>query len=268
MIDVRTPAVAGVFYPGDAAELGLAVKGYLAKAAVKGGAAPKAVIAPHAGYVYSGPIAASAYAQLAPLKGRIKRVVLIGPSHRVGFKGLALCSANAYAMPGRLISIDRETEAKLTELQGVGLLDQAHLSEHSLEVHLPFLCEVLGDFSLVPIVAGSASPDLVADVLEAAWGGDETLIVISTDLSHYHDYDAARRIDAKTVKAIEGLDTNFLDGDHACGAVPVAGLLEVARRKSLTVKTLDVRNSGDTAGPKDRVVGYGAWAFYEEEAHG
>lgn len=268
MIDVRTPAVAGMFYPGDAAELGRAVRGYLSKSAAKGEAAPKALIAPHAGYVYSGPVAASAYARLSLLKGQIKRVVLIGPSHRVGFKGLALCTASAYAMPGRLIPIDRETEAKLSTLPGVGLLDQAHLSEHSLEVHLPFLSEVLGDFSLVPIVAGAASPDLVADVLEAAWGGDETLIVVSTDLSHYHDYDTAQRIDATTVKAIERLDANFLDGDHACGAVPVAGLLEVARRKSLTVKTLDVRNSGDTAGPKDRVVGYGAWAFYEEGAHG
>lgn len=268
MIDVRTPAVAGVFYPGDAAELGRAVKAYLSKAAAEGAAAPKALIAPHAGYIYSGPVAASAYAQLTQLKGRIRRVVLVGPSHRVGFNGLALSTAGAYAMPGRLIPIDRELAAKLGALPGVRLLDQAHLSEHSLEVHLPFLIEALGDFALVPIVAGAASPDLVADVLEAAWGGVETLIVISTDLSHYHDYDTARRIDATTVKAIERLDTNFMDGDHACGAVPVAGLLEVARRKSLAVKTLDVRNSGDTAGPKDRVVGYGAWAFYEEGGHG
>lgn len=268
MIDVRTPAVAGVFYPGDAAELGRAVKAYLSKAAADSEAAPKALIAPHAGYIYSGPIAASAYAQLAPLKGRVRRVVLIGPSHRVGFNGLALSTAGAYAMPGRLISIDHELAAKLGALPGVRLLDQAHLSEHSLEVHLPFLVEALGDFALVPIVAGAASPGLVADLLEAAWGGDETLIVVSTDLSHYHDYDTAQRIDATTVKAIERLDANFLDGDHACGAVPVAGLLEVARRKSLAVKTLDVRNSGDTAGPKDRVVGYGAWAFYEEGANG
>lgn len=267
MVDVRTPAVAGMFYPGEADELGRAVKGYLAAASGRA-VAPKVLIAPHAGYIYSGPVAASAYAQLAPLKGRIKHVILVGPSHRVGFNGLALCTASAYAIPGRLIYIDREIEAKLAALPGVRLLDQAHQSEHSLEVHLPFLVETLGYFTLVPIVAGVASPGLVADVLEAAWGGDETLIVISTDLSHYHDYDAAKLIDATTVKAIERLDATFMDGDHACGAVPLAGLLEVARRKSLAVKTLDVRNSGDTAGPKDRVVGYGAWAFYEEGAHG
>jgi AmmeMemoRadiSam system protein B len=201
------------------------------------------------------------------LKGKIARVVLIGPSHRVGFKGLALCTANAYAIPGKEIPIDREVQARLAEIPGVGLLDNAHLSEHSLEVHLPFLAEVLGDFKLVPIVAGQASPDLVADVLEAAWGGPETLIVISTDLSHYHDYETARMIDSRTVTAIEKMDAHFLDGDHACGVVPVAGLLEAARRRHMTVATLDVRNSGDTAGPKDRVVGYGAWAFYEDQTH-
>jgi AmmeMemoRadiSam system protein B len=266
MIDVRTPAVAGMFYPGDAAQLQQAVKGYLSAVRFEGGQTPKALIAPHAGYVYSGPIAASAYARLAPLKGKISRVVLIGPSHRVGFRGLALCTANAYAIPGKTIPLDREMESRLASLPGVGLLDQAHVPEHSLEVHLPFLAAVLGDFKLVPIVAGEASPELVADLLEAAWGGDDTLIVVSTDLSHYHAYEQARKIDAATVAAIEQLDPARLDGEHACGHVPVAGLLELARRKSLQVKTLDVRNSGDTAGPKDRVVGYGAWAFFEGTA--
>ncbi|MBF0354334.1 MAG: AmmeMemoRadiSam system protein B [Alphaproteobacteria bacterium] len=256
-----------MFYPLDAAELKRAVRGFLAQAHAGTGTPPKALVAPHAGYIYSGPVAASAYAQIAGLKGRISRVVLIGPSHRVGFKGLALCTAKSYAIPGKEIFLDRDVEARLAEIPGVGLLDNAHLSEHSLEVHLPFLTELLGDFALVPIVAGQASPDLVADVLEAAWGGEETLIVISTDLSHYHDYKTAQLIDAKTVDAIERLDGKFLDGDHACGAVPVAGLLEAAKRRHMTVATLDVRNSGDTAGPKDRVVGYGAWAFYEDHDH-
>lgn len=267
MTDVRAPAVAGMFYPANPVELGRTVRGFLASVSAKGEGGLKAVIAPHAGYVYSGPIAASAYALLKEMKGQIERVVLIGPSHRVGFRGLALCTAKSYAIPGKEIPIDRETEARLAKMPGVGLLDSAHLSEHSLEVHLPFLAEVLGDFRLVPIVAGQADPDLVANVLEAVWGGPETLIVISTDLSHYHDYETARQIDAKTVAAIERLDAGFLDGDHACGAVAVAGLLEAARRHHMTVKTLDVRNSGDTAGPRDRVVGYGAWAFYEGENH-
>ncbi|MBF0269696.1 MAG: AmmeMemoRadiSam system protein B [Alphaproteobacteria bacterium] len=267
MIEVRKPAVAGTFYPDDAAELKAAVCGYLEGAAALGQDVPKALIAPHAGYIYSGPVAASAYAQLRPLKGKISRVVLIGPSHRVGFRGLALCTASAYAIPGKTIALDLETEARLASLPGVGMLDSAHASEHSLEVHLPFLVEALGDFRLVPIVAGQADRTIVADVLEAAWGGLETLIVVSTDLSHFHDYDEARGIDRKTVDAIEQLNADFMDGNHACGAVPVAGLLELAKRKSLAVKTLDVRNSGDTAGPHDRVVGYGAWAFYEGGAH-
>jgi AmmeMemoRadiSam system protein B len=263
MIDVRNPAVAGMFYPGDAAELSKAVTGYLSVVSVKDAQPPKALVAPHAGYIYSGPIAASAYARLLPLKGKISRVVLIGPSHRVGFKGLALCTAIAYAIPGKVIPIDREMEARLASLPGVGLLDQAHVPEHSLEVHLPFLAAVLGDFKLVPVVAGDAPPERVAALLDAAWGGGETLIVVSTDLSHYLPYDKARSVDAATVKAIEALDYAMLDGEHACGHVPLAGLLELAGRKGLSVETLDVRNSGDTAGPKDRVVGYGAWAFFE-----
>lgn len=268
MLDVRMPAVAGMFYPAHAAELGKTVQDFLAKVQPTGGKPPKLLIAPHAGYVYSGPIAASAYALLKPLRGRVARVVLIGPSHRVGFKGLALCTANAYAIPGRTIPIDRTMEARLAQIPGVGLLDQAHVPEHSLEVHLPFLAEVLGEFQLVPIVAGQASAALVADVLEAAGDGDDCLIVVSTDLSHYHDYDEARRIDAQTVAAIERLDGDFLDGNRACGHVPVAGALEMAKRRGFRVETLDVRNSGDTAGPKDRVVGYGAWAFFEGEKNG
>jgi len=264
MIDVRTPAVAGVFYPGDAAELGRAVKAYLSKAAADSEAAPKALIAPHAGYIYSGPIAASAYAQLAPLKGRIRRVVLIGPSHRVGFNGLALSTAGAYAMPGRLISIDRELAAKLGALPGVRLLDQAHLSEHSLEVHLPFLQVALDTFSLVPIVAGQAAAPTVAAVLNALWGGPETLFVISSDLSHYLEYDSARALDDRTRQAIEAFDPNAIGHDQACGRVPVSGLLTLARTRHLSVETLDLRNSGDTAGPRNGVVGYGAWAFCEE----
>jgi AmmeMemoRadiSam system protein B len=260
---IRPPAVAGMFYPGTKSEIHRQVAGFLAAVETSSGPAPKALIAPHAGYVYSGPIAASAYALLAPLKGRVSRVVLIGPSHRVAFRGLALCRAAAYALPGLEIPIDLAGVATLLDLPFVGYLDQAHAQEHSLEVHLPFLAETLGSFSLLPIVAGEALPEEVDQALDAVWGGPETLIVISTDLSHYLDYESARRTDARTGAAIERLDERAIDQDQACGRIPVSGLLHLARRKGLAVKTLDMRNSGDTAGPRDRVVGYGAWAFYE-----
>ena len=270
---VRRPAVAGLFYPAEAGDLERSVAAYLAAAAAAGPqptdepkAVPKAIIAPHAGYIYSGPVAASVYARLAPARGRITRVVLFGPSHRVPFRGLAVTSATAYATPLGDLAIDRAAVETLLRLPGVTVLDQAHGPEHSLEVHLPFLQAVLGGFSLVPVVAGQATPEQVAAALDAVWGGPETLVVISTDLSHYLDYDAARRLDATTAAAIERLDIEALGADQACGRVPVGGLLSVARRRGLRVETIDVRNSGDTAGARDQVVGYGAWAFVEPPA--
>jgi AmmeMemoRadiSam system protein B len=259
---VRAPAVAGMFYPGSARELSEKVTYYLASATVSG-AVPKAIIAPHAGYVYSGPVAANAYALLRPARGTIKRVVLIGPSHRVGFRGVAMTSAVAYAIPGGEIAIDQEAMALLDGMPGVGVLDAAHAQEHSLEVHLPFLRAVLGEFKLVPLVAGQADPQTISGVLDALWGGEETLIVISTDLSHYLDYSAAQKIDAATVAAIERLDPDGIEETQACGRIPVRGLLVTAKRRGMRVETLDVRNSGDTAGSKDRVVGYASIALYE-----
>ncbi len=269
---VRQPAVAGSFYPAEPRQLRAQVRAYLAEAgdggAGEGGPVPKAIIAPHAGYVYSAPVAARAYARLRPARGRVRRVVLMGPSHRVPFRGLAVTDAHAYATPLGDIAIDHAAVKKLLALPQVAVLDAAHASEHSLEVHLPFLQEVLGGFALVPVVAGSAAPEAVAAALEAVWGGHETLIVISSDLSHYLDYDSARLVDARTCQAIEGLDPTGIGDDQACGRVPVSGLLSLAKRKGLRVETLDLRNSGDTAGPRDGVVGYGAWAFTETPAHG
>jgi AmmeMemoRadiSam system protein B/AmmeMemoRadiSam system protein A len=267
MTVLRPTAVAGMFYPADAGELSRQIAGFLAQAARPETSAPvpKAVIAPHAGYVYSGPVAAQAYALLAPARGRITRVVLMGPSHRVAFRGIAASSADAWATPLGNVPIDRDTVARLMTLPMVGTLDKAHEAEHSLEVHLPFLQAVLGEFQLVPLVAGETPRDVVAAVLEEAWGGPETLIVISTDLSHYLDYESCRTTDAATVAAIENLDPAAIGSAQACGRVPVGGMLLAASHKGLTIKTLDVRNSGDTAGPKDRVVGYGAWALYEPE---
>lgn len=265
MTVLRPTAVAGMFYPAEPAELSRQIAGFLAEAPQPAADAPvpKALIAPHAGYVYSGPVAARAYALLAPAKGQITRVVLMGPSHRVAFRGIAASGADAWASPLGEVPIDRDTVARLMTLPMVGTLDKAHEAEHSLEVHVPFLQAVLGQFELVPLVAGETPREVVAAVLEEAWGGPETLIVISTDLSHYLDYESCRTTDAATVAAIERLDPGAIGSNQACGRVPVGGMLLAAQHKGLSIKTLDVRNSGDTAGPKDRVVGYGAWALYE-----
>jgi len=262
MTRVRQPAVAGLFYPADPRELRETVRRALA-AAEPEGPAPKALIAPHAGYVYSGEVAASAYARLAPVRDRIRRVVLVGPSHRVGFHGLAASSAEAFATPLGLVSLDREAIDSLLALPQVKILDRAHAAEHSLEVHLPFLQVILESFRLVPLAAGDASAEEVAEVLDAVWGGPETLIVVSSDLSHYLDYHAARRIDEATCRAIERLRWEEIGEDQACGRVGVNGLLEAARRRGLRTRTVDLRNSGDTAGSRDEVVGYGAWVFEE-----
>ncbi len=259
---VRQPAVAGLFYPSDPRELRETVRRALA-AADASGLAPKALIAPHAGYVFSGEVAASAYARLAGARDQIRRVVLIGPSHRVALRGLAASSAHAFATPLGLVPLDREALDALLALPQVSVHDQAHAAEHSLEVHLPFLQVVLESFRLVPLAAGDASPVEVAEVLDAAWGGSETLVVVSSDLSHYLEYHAARRVDAATCSAIETLRWEDVGEDQACGRIGVNGLLEAARRRRMSVRTLDLRNSGDTAGSRDEVVGYGAWAFEE-----
>jgi hypothetical protein len=223
---------------------------------------PKAIIVPHAGYIYSGPIAASAYALLRSSSDRIKRVVLLGPAHRVWVNGIALPGVDFFDTPLGRIRIDADAVRQLAVLPFVQCNPATHAMEHSLEVHLPFLQTVLGDFSLIPLVVGGATPEQVAQVLETLWGGDETLIVVSSDLSHYQPYAVARATDQVTTQAILDLD-NHLVGDQACGAFPVNGLLLTARRKGLQPHLLDLRNSGDTAGDKQRVVGYAAIAFTE-----
>ena len=257
---VRAPAVAGLFYPNNARELKSTLAGYLA--GVKDtGPAPKAIIAPHAGYIYSGPIAASVYARIAGARKTIRRVALLGPSHRVGFRGLALSSADYFDTPLGRVRLDRAAIAAIRDLPQVIELDRAHAQEHSLEVQLPFLQQVLDEFTLVPLAVGEAEPHEVAEVLERLWGGPETLIVISSDLSHYHDYAVAQKLDQATSKAIEALDPGAIGYDQACGRIPVNGLLTIARKKRLHAHTVDLRNSGDTAGARDHVVGYGAYVF-------
>lgn len=257
----RPPAVAGSFYPADPKVLREMIAHFLQQATAVSHA-PKAIVVPHAGYIYSGPIAATAYAALHSAANRISRVVLIGPSHRVGFHGLALSEADYFMTPLGRIAVDKTALQAIQDLPFVGYLEQAHAQEHSLEVHLPFLQMTLGEFSLLPMVAGDASPAQVGQVLERLWGGDETLIVISSDLSHYHDYETARRLDQHTSRLIEQLDYEQLSADAACGQVPVSGLLKLLRDKGLSINTLDLRNSGDTAGDKHRVVGYGAYAVH------
>jgi AmmeMemoRadiSam system protein B len=220
---------------------------------------PKALIAPHAGYIYSGPVAASAYVRLLPFRESIRRVVLLGPSHRYPLRGLAACSASAFETPLGAVPLDIHEIRRALELDQVELLDQAHEGEHSLEVHLPFLQVVLGEFTLIPLVVGEAPPEEVAEVLKALWGGEETLIVISSDLSHYLTYSQANQLDAATARAIEELRPQEIGRDQACGRMPMAGLLALAREERLTVECVDLRNSGDTAGPRDQVVGYGSF---------
>ncbi|MGR9116809.1 MAG: AmmeMemoRadiSam system protein B [Gammaproteobacteria bacterium] len=254
----RRPAVAGSFYPANPIELREMVDQYLEDAETDA-KVPKAIIAPHAGYIYSGPIAASAYARLKKARQSIKRVVLIGPSHRVAFRGLAVSRSDTFITPLGDVEVDMEAVASIATFPFVEYIEQAHTLEHSLEVHVPFLQETLDNFKLVPIVAGDASPNQVFKVLDKLWGGDETLIVVSSDLSHYHDYATAKQLDRQTSDLIEQLKYETLSPEGACGKVPVTGLLKLLREKSMHIKVVDLRNSGDTAGDKFRVVGYGAY---------
>jgi MEMO1 family protein len=265
---VRAPAVAGLFYPADPDELRALVASCLAGAgpAPPDEPPPNALVAPHAGYVYSGLVAAAAYQRAVRLAGRVSRVVLLGPAHRAFLRGLAAPRADAFATPLGVVPIDRPVIDGLIDLPQVSVSDAPHAGEHSLEVQLPFLQVVLGEFRLVPFVVGEASDEEVEEVIERLWGGDETLVVVSSDLSHYHDYATARKIDAESRRAVEALEPGGLGRESACGAVPVRGLLRAARRFGLVARTLDLRNSGDTAGGRDRVVGYGAWSLHAAAA--
>jgi len=266
---IRPPAVAGMFYPGDPDTLRddlascLVVPPTPTLQATPGGLL-KAIIVPHAGYVYSGGTAGKAYALLAPLAGRIRRVVLLGPCHRVWVPGLAAPTVQAFATPLGSIPLDRAALDGLADLPQVVANDAAHAPEHSLEVQLPFLQTVLGKFNLVPLAVGQIGAPEVTQVIDRLWGGPETLIVVSSDLSHFHSYAEARKIDHATADQILALDqlTSF---DQACGALPINGLLAVARHRGLRIERIAQCNSGDTAGDKSRVVGYASFALYEPE---
>jgi AmmeMemoRadiSam system protein B len=259
--------VAGSFYPDDAQALRLVVLEYLHEAreslasAPSDRAWPKAIIVPHAGYMYSGVVAARAYAALEPGAERIERVILMGPSHHVRFDGLAVSPSSAFETPLGRAPIDEASRRRVLAFPFVQALDAAHQWEHSLEVQLPFLQIVLRRFSLLPLAVGRATAAQVRAVLDACWGGDETVIVVSSDLSHYHDYETAKRMDTATAEAIESLVPEHIEQDGACGRIGIQAILEAARQRSLRPRTLDLRSSGDTAGGREEVVGYGAWAF-------
>jgi MEMO1 family protein len=258
---VRAPAVAGLFYPADPARLAEAVACAIDVTVPAGEPDVAAVVVPHAGYVYSGAIAGSAYARVARLRGRVRRVVLLGPAHRTWVDGLAASSADGFATPLGVVPVDAELRRRALDLPDVVVDDGAHAGEHSLEVQLPFLQATLGDVSVCPLAVGGAGASEVARVIEALWDDPATLVVVSTDLSHYLDYATAAARDRRTAAAIVARDPQAIDDDDACGARPLRGLLVVARRRALGVRLLDLRSSGDTAGDRDRVVGYGAFAL-------
>ncbi len=265
MASVRPSAVAGMFYPRDARALAGELDDLLGGVehfALRLGF-PKALVVPHAGYVYSGAVAARAYDALAPARGVVRRVVVLGPVHRVPVRGLAVPTCDAFETPLGRVPLDRAGIQTALALPQVAESDAAHALEHSLEVQLPFLQKLLGEFSLVPFAVGMASADEVAQVLERVWGGAETLIVVSTDLSHYHSYEQARRIDGETLARIAGYACD-IDHDEACGATPLNGLLSLAKKRNFPIKLLAACNSGDTAGGKDQVVGYSSFALYED----
>lgn len=266
-LTVRPPAVAGQFYPADPDRLEAEVRRYLVEAEGPEDCEDypliKAIIVPHAGYPYSGPVAASAYLQLACSDIPVRRFILVGPAHYAPVRGLAISGAAAFDTPLGRVPVDDAVRTELLSAAAVTIDDDAHAPEHSLEVQLPFLQELFLDFTIVPLLVGDTTADEVAAALESVWGQPDTRIIISSDLSHFHNYQLARRLDRETAEAIIALRPEALREDSACGRVAIAGLLMAVRRRGIHSETVDLRNSGDTGGPRDRVVGYGAFLFSE-----
>ncbi|MCX4189044.1 AmmeMemoRadiSam system protein B [Methylophaga sp. OBS3] len=260
---IRPSAVAGLFYPARATELETLLSQQFASLPHASHHFPRALIVPHAGYSYAGKVFAKAYQLLQHFKEQIQRVIVLGPSHRVPFKGIAISAADYFATPLGSVAVDKAAIARLSALEGVRFFESAHETEHSIEVQLPFLQYVLDQFEIVPIITGDANTSAVSQAIQTAMqdDADDTLIVVSSDLSHYLDYESARRIDQFTSQAIISLDENDIDAYHACGYVGIRGFIDYARQQHLTGKVLSLCNSGDTAGKKDSVVGYGAYVF-------
>jgi len=259
----RSPAVAGMFYPADPAKLRRQIDSFFIEDSNLA-SVPKALIVPHAGYIYSGMVAASAYERILPAKDNISRIVLLGPSHRVPLYGLAAPEVERFQTPLGEVDLDTSLIRQLVNsFSQVQISDLAHEEEHSLEVQLPFLQSVLADFYLVPLVVGDASEEQVAEVINHLWGEKDCCIVISSDLSHFHTYEQAKHLDLETAKTIESLEGSELPDHSACGRIPIAGMLSVARQRKMRIERFDLCNSGDTAGDHHQVVGYGAWGLFE-----
>ncbi|SDT91737.1 AmmeMemoRadiSam system protein B [Nitrosomonas ureae] len=266
MTTIRSPAVAGLFYPADEQQLRQDVQ-FLLEKADRHDLKPKALIVPHAGYQYSGAIAATAYASLRTAAANLQRVVLLGPAHRVAMHGLALPGADVFTTPLGDVNVDTDLVNAIAHLPQVSISRAAHALEHSLEVQLPFLQSVLNEFTFLPLAIGMASAEEVAEVLDYLWGDEETLIVISSDLSHFLPYATAQHIDIQTVQSILQLQQPIAS-DHACGSIAINGLIIAAQKHGLIPHLLDLRNSGDTTGTRDQVVGYAAIAFGQGSNHG
>ena len=258
---IREAAVAGQFYEADPAKLKKHVATLLAGGRETSATGARGLIVPHAGYVYSGSVAATAYRCLQSVRGEIERVALFGPAHRVYLEGMAVPATDAFATPLGRVELDREELDRIAAFPDVCVADEARREEHSLEVQLPFLQEVLGDFSLVPVVVGRCAPSTVAAVMDTLWQRPGTLLVVSTDLSHFHSYSEARSIDAITCSRLLARD-HSLDGEDACGAAALNGLMCTRQARTLHMELLDSCNSGDTGGGRDRVVGYGAFILH------
>jgi len=259
----RAPAVAGMFYPADSNVLQTQVNEFIHEKPYASTTVPKAIIVPHAGTIYSGSIAAAAYRTLLPYRHVIRKVILLGPAHRVYLNGLALPTVDQFQTPLGEINLDTKTiKSLVTEFSQISFSDRAHAEEHSLEVQLPFLQEILASFRLIPFVVGETSQQQVAEVIDQLWGGEECLIIISTDLSHFHNYSEALKLDHLTATLIESFQGEHLEDGSACGRFPLRGLLQIAQQRNMSIQRLDLRNSGDTAGGKDQVVGYGSWGLY------
>ena len=260
---IREAAVSGMFYPDDPMTLQTMVNTLLKNTSIQSKKF-HAFIVPHAGYIYSGETAAHAYKQLESIKDKVKRVVILGPAHRVSLSGIAVSSADFFETPLGAIPLDKIAIKNLQRFPQIKVFDQAHAQEHSLEVHLPFLQTVLNDFSLLPLVVGDTDAESVAEVLEFFWRDStdfSTVFIISSDLSHFHEYNEAKRIDRQTANAIMNLKPENISYEQACGRMPVNGLLTLAKKHHLKPTLLDIKNSGDTAGDRYRVVGYGAFGF-------
>ncbi len=261
---VRRAAVAGLFYSNDPHQLRQDVEDLIAAAPTFSASPVKAIIAPHAGYVYSGSVAGAAFAAVREQSADVRRVIVVGPAHYVALRGIAIPTVDAFETPLGRLPIDQAAVASISDLPFVHFSDAPHAPEHALEVELPFVQMLTRDCELVPMVVGDAEPVEVAQALDRLWDGASTLIVISSDLSHYHDYDTACRLDRDTSALIDAGEWAQLNAKRACGYLPVAGLLVETTRRGLVATRLALCNSGDSAGDRARVVGYGAWAFGEQ----